>query len=225
MGMARARTQTAVEMERKQQLEEDASGDLGWQALADADAGMCDRARTAASTLAGPNATRVGGAIAASVFATCGDTSKAQALAADLSRKNPLETYAQKIDLPQIRARIELHSGNGSKAVEQLRPAEGYDFGYVGQGMPTYLRGMALLSAKQSAPAAAEFQRVLDHKGALAPSIYLSLAQLGLGRAYAMQGDAAKARTAYQDFFALWKDADPDVPILQQAKAEYAKLQ
>ena len=215
----------AVDIEKKQQLGEDVAADIGFEALVDADVGLCDQARSEANGLAGVDATRAGGALAAFVFATCGDAAKAEALASDLAKKYPLETYAQKIDLPQIRARLALRTGNGAKAVEQLRPAEGYEFGFIALGVPSYLRGLALLSAKQGAPAAAEFQRLLDHKGAVVPSMYLSLAQLGLGRAYALQGDAAKARTAYQDFFALWKDADPNIPILQQAKAEYVKLQ
>jgi serine/threonine protein kinase/tetratricopeptide (TPR) repeat protein len=215
----------AVDIEKKQQLGEDVAADIGFEAMVDADVGFCDQARSEANALAGPDATRAGGALAAFVFATCGDAAKAEVLASDLAKKNPLETYAQKIDLPQIRARLALRTGNGSKAVEQLRPVEGYEFGFVALGIPSYLRGLALLSEKQGAPAAAEFQRLLDHRGAVAPSIYLSLAKLGLGRAYALQGDAAKARTAYQDFFAAWKDADSNLPILQQAKAEYAKLQ
>ncbi|MBV9087775.1 MAG: tetratricopeptide repeat protein [Acidobacteriaceae bacterium] len=222
---ARELMQKAVDLEKKQQLEEDAAGDIGWQAMVDADIGLCERSRPQASALAGPNPMRGGAARAAFAFATCGDSSKAEALALDLARNYPQETYAQKLDLPQIRARIALHSGNGSKAIEQLHAADGYEFGWFSVGVPAYLRGLAYLAAKQSAPAAAELQRVLDRKGAVGPSIYRPLSMLGLARAYAQQGDSAKARTAYQDFFAAWKDADPDIPILHQARAEYAKLQ
>ena len=90
--------------------------------------------------------------------------------------------------------------------------------------MPNYLRGQAYLKAKQGKEAAAEFQRILDQRGVCVASAFCSLSHLQLGRARAMSGDNAGARTAYQDFFALWKDADPDVPILKEAKAEYAKL-
>ena len=89
---------------------------------------------------------------------------------------------------------------------------------------PVYLRGEAYLAAKQGAAAAVEFQKILDHPGVVGNEPIGALAHLGLGRAYALAGDSAKAKTAYQDFFALWKNADPDIPILQQAKAEYAKL-
>jgi hypothetical protein len=90
---------------------------------------------------------------------------------------------------------------------------------------PVYLRGTAYLAEKQSAPAAREFQKILDHAGVVGNQPIGALARLGLGRAYAQSGDTAKSKTAYQDFFALWKNADPDIPILKEAKAEYAKLQ
>jgi hypothetical protein len=105
-----------------------------------------------------------------------------------------------------------------------LRPTEAFEFGNVALGVPAYLRGLAYLNLKQGSPAAAEFQKVLDHKGVTGNTPYSALARLGLGRAFALSGDSAKARTAYQDFFALWKDADTDVPILKTAKAEYEKL-
>ena len=90
---------------------------------------------------------------------------------------------------------------------------------------PSYVRGQAYLALRQSKEAAAEFQKFIDHRTMVGNYPLASLARLGLARAYSLQSDAAKARTAYQDFFALWKDADPDIPILKQAKAEYAKLQ
>ena len=91
--------------------------------------------------------------------------------------------------------------------------------------LPNYLRGLAYLQARQGAEAAAEFQKIVDHRGISAVAPEHSLAKLGLGRAYTLSGDTAKAKAAYQDFFALWKDADPGVPILKEAKAEFAKLQ
>ncbi len=145
-------------------------------------------------------------------------------LASDLNKKHPLETFAQKVDIPQIRAREDLQRGVGSKAIDELRAAEPYEFGYIANGVPPYLRGLAYLKMKQGGQAVAEFQKIIDHKGTMGSSPYMSLAKLGLGRAYALSGDTAKARTAYQDFFAVWKDADPDVSILKDAKAEYEKL-
>jgi hypothetical protein len=123
-----------------------------------------------------------------------------------------------------MRARLNLQRGNGAKAIEDLH-SEAFQLGFVELGLPVYLRASAYLQTKQGAPAAAEFQKILDGRGALSPLPYLSLAKLGQGRAYALSGNAAQARTAYQDFFTVWKDADPDIPVLTQAKAEYAKLQ
>jgi predicted Zn-dependent protease len=130
-----------------------------------------------------------------------------------------------------IRAQLELSRGNAAKAVDLLQPAATYELG-EGIGslnfvciLPAYIRGEAYLGAKQGSAAATEFQKLLDHRGLVANCWTGALAHLGLARAYAFSGDKAKARTAYQDFLALWKDADSDIPILKQAKAEYGKLQ
>jgi eukaryotic-like serine/threonine-protein kinase len=214
----------ALTLERNQNLKEVESADLGLLAGLQADFGVCDRARQDASIL-NTNPTRDGSVAAAVVFATCGDSAKAGVIAAALSKKYPLDTFSQRWELPDIRARVELQRGNSAKAIELLRPAEPYQFGYVEGGIPAYLRGLAYLQMKQGPAAAAEFQKILDHRTALGVTAYSSLAKLGLGRAFALSGDAAKAHTAYQDFFTMWKDADPDIPILNQAKAEYAKMQ
>jgi tetratricopeptide (TPR) repeat protein len=120
--------------------------------------------------------------------------------------------------------------GNGAKAIELLQPTLPYELG-EGIGslnfvciLPAYTRGEAYLAAKQASAAAAEFQKILDHRGLVSNCWTGALAHLGIARAYALSGDAAKARIAYQDFFALWKDADPGIPVLQTAKSEYAKL-
>jgi eukaryotic-like serine/threonine-protein kinase len=221
--VARELKQQALELEKNQKLQEVESGELGGLATAEADFGACDRARQDAAVLTA-NPTQDGLVLAGYVFATCGEAAKAEAIAADLGKKYPLETDTQKFDIPQIRARQELQRGSGAKAIEQLRPTEGREFGYIGAGIPAYLRGLAYLQLKQGAQAAAEFQKFLDHRGAVGASPYSGLAQLGLARAYSVSGDSAKARIAYQDFFTLWKDADPDIPILKEAKAEYEKL-
>jgi tetratricopeptide (TPR) repeat protein len=223
--LARELNQQAMESEKNQNLKEVAASDLGGQAMVEADFGACSEAQTHASTLVSGGPARASLASAGFVFATCGDARRADSLATELARQYPLETFAQKLDIPQIQARRELQHGNGAKAVELLRPAAQYELGIVAGGIPAYLRGLAYLQMKQGTQSAAEFQKIIDHKGAVGLSPYASLARLGLARSYALQGDAAKARTAYQDFFALWKDADPDIPILKQAKAEYAKLQ
>jgi tetratricopeptide (TPR) repeat protein len=129
------------------------------------------------------------------------------------------DTFVQLYLLPQIHGAVAVGSGNAGKALEALGAAP-YEFGFY----LAYLRGVAYLAAKQGPAARIEFQKILDHPGVVVNDVIGALARLGLGRAYALTGDIAKAKTAYQDFFALWKNADPDIPILKQAKAEYAKL-
>jgi eukaryotic-like serine/threonine-protein kinase len=132
--------------------------------------------------------------------------------------------------LPTIRAAIELDSNDPAKALMLLEAAAPYELAQppqfqLGTMYPVYVRGEAQLTAHNGAGAAAEFQKFLDHPGVTINFPLGALAHLGLARAYALSGDSAKAKTAYQDFFGLWKDADPDIPILKEAKAEYAKLQ
>ena len=193
-------------------------------AVIQADFGVCEQARQNVATIP-TGKTRDADVFAGFVFATCGEAAKAEIVASEFGKNYPLDTLVQKLAIPQIRARIELQHGNSAKAIEQLRPTEAYQFGYIAAGMPAYLRGLAYLQAKQGPQAAAEFQKLLDHKPALGASPYVSLARLGLARGLVLSGDAAKARTAYQDFFSEWKDADPNIPILKEARAEYAKLQ
>jgi predicted Zn-dependent protease len=124
------------------------------------------------------------------------------------------------VTLPSIQAAIELNRDQPAKAIELLQSAAPYERAYP---QAVYLRGLAYLRARQGAEASAEFQKILDHKGAnWGP--YYSLSYVGLARAATLTGDAARRRKAYQDFLALWKDADPDIPILKEAKAEYAKM-
>ena len=130
--------------------------------------------------------------------------------------------------LPTVKAAIELGAGNAAQSLELLQAVAPYELGGpppLGNLYPAYLRGQAYLAAHQGKEAAAEFQKLLDHRGTVVNFPLGALAHLQLGRAYAMSGGTAKAKTAYQDFFTLWKDADPDIPILKEAKAEYAKLQ
>jgi len=217
-------TQQALEMERSQNLQEVEWGDLGQLSLIQADFGVCEQARHNVATIP-TGKTRDAAGFAGFVFATCGEAAKAEAIALELGKNYPLNTLVQKLAIPQIRARVELQHGNSAKAIEQLRPTEAYQFGYVAGGISVYLRGLAYLQAKQGSQAVAEFQKVLDHKSAFGASPHVSLARLGLARGFALSGDPAKAPTAYQNFFTTWKDADQDIPILKEAKAEYAKLQ
>jgi eukaryotic-like serine/threonine-protein kinase len=165
--------------------------------------------------------------ITALSLALAGETTQSSRFATDLNRRFPENTLVQFNYLPAIRAALALHQGNPLEAIEGLRPASPYELGEPGKGtpmMPVYLRGQAYLALHQGAQAASEFQRVLDNRGLAGNDPIGALAHLGLGRAYAMQGETANARTAYQDFLTLWKDADPEIPILKQAKTEYAKL-
>jgi serine/threonine protein kinase/Tfp pilus assembly protein PilF len=156
-------------------------------------------------------------------FGLAGDSVRAARLADDLGKRFPEDTLVQSEDLPMIHAAIALRSSDAAKAVESLTAAAPYELGHAGL-YPVYLRGEAYLAAKQGPAAWIEFQKILDHPGIVGNDPIAALAHLGLGRAYALAGDTAKAKGAYQDFFALWKDADPDIPILIQAKTEYAKL-
>src|SRR5207253_1402769 len=126
--------------------------------------------------------------------------------------------------LPTIHAQLALIRNDSSKAIEVLQAATPYELGLISLLYPVYVRGEAYLAAHQGGGAAAEFQKILEHRGIVQSEPIGALAHLGLARAYALQGDTPKARSAYQDFLALWKDADPDIPILKQASAEYAKL-
>jgi hypothetical protein len=128
---------------------------------------------------------------------------------------------------PQVRATQLLAKNQPAEALNTLEALRSYEFGTGPRAIgptPVFLRGTAYLKMHEGAKAASEFQRVLDHRGASGWAIEYPLSQLGLGRAWAMQGDNAKARTAYQDLFARWKDADPDLPLLKTARAEYEKL-
>ena len=163
--------------------------------------------------------------MSAIALARAGDSTRAAWLAADLNKRFPEDTIAQLSYLPMIHAAASLRSSNTGKAIEMLAAAAPYELGVGFSLYPVYLRGEAYLAAKQGSAAAVEFQKILDHPGVVANEIIGALAHLQLGRAWALSGDTSMARNAYQNFLTLWKDADPDIPILKQAKAEYAKLQ
>jgi predicted Ser/Thr protein kinase/predicted Zn-dependent protease len=168
--------------------------------------------------------------LAALALARAGDAAKARSLADALAKKYPLHSMVQAYWLPTIQAQLALNAKDAAGAITQLRNAAGLEYGLTVSNentsclYPTYLRGEAYLAAGQEG-AAAEFQKIIDHSGLVSNCVTGALAHLGLGRAYALAGDKVKARVAYQDFLTLWKDADPDIPILKEAKAEFAKLQ
>jgi eukaryotic-like serine/threonine-protein kinase len=154
-----------------------------------------------------------------------GDAARARILTDDLANRFPDHTLVQSYDIPTIRAQLALSQDNPSRAIEILQAAVPYELSDSGALYPVYVRGEAYLAAHKGNEAAAEFQKIHDHRGIVVNAPVGALAHLGLGRAYVLQGDIPKAKAAYQDFLTLWKDADPDIPVLQKAKAEYAKLQ
>ena len=170
---------------------------------------------------------------AAYALALSGESSRSQALADELERRFPEDTSVQFSYLPALRALFALNHGDSSKAIDVLQISAPYDLavtgidllGFFGNLYTAYVRGEAYLAAHQGAEAAAEFQKILHHRGIVFADPVGAEARLRLGRALALSGDKTKAKTAYQDFLTLWKDADPDIPILQQAKTEYARLQ
>src|SRR5438094_6855774 len=167
--------------------------------------------------------------LAALTLARVGDTGRAKAMVEELEKSDSSNTVLKIYWLPTLKAAIELNKGNSSQALVFLEAAAPYELGeppptQEGTLYPAYLRGQAQLVAHNGPAAAAEFQKFLSHRGIVLNFPLGALAHLGLARAYALQGDAAKARTAYNDFSRLWKDADPDIPILKEAKAEYEKL-
>jgi predicted Zn-dependent protease len=168
---------------------------------------------------------------AAVALALAGDFARSQSLAADLEKRYPEDTSVQTSYLPTLRALFSLHAGLPSQAIEQLEAARTFEFAdpmvhftaYFGGLYPVFMRGEAYLAAHKAAEAAAEFQKIFDHRGLVLADPMAARARLELGRAWAAAGDAARARAAYSDFLALWKDADPGVPILKEAKAEMQK--
>ena len=167
--------------------------------------------------------------LAALALAVAGDATRGQAFANDFSKRFPDDTIVQVNYLPAIRAQLALLRRDGPKAIELLQPSVRYELGAQGASVtialyPAWLRGEAYRISGEGSEAAREYQKILDHRGIVLNEAIGALAHLGVARAYALQGETAKARIAYQDFFALWRDADQDVPILIAAKSEYAKL-
>jgi Flp pilus assembly protein TadD len=204
-----------------------------WQAnaaLREAEFGNASSSRKSAMTALSLAQGKDIKSVAALALARASDSAQAEKLADGLNKDFPQSTIVQGYWLPSIRAAIELNLKNLTQAVEILQTATPYELAQcepfqLGMLYPIYLRGQAYLRARQGKEAAVEFQRIMDHRGIVLNFPRGALAHVGLGRAYALQGDTAKARAAYQESFTLWKDADPDIPILEQAKGEFAKLQ
>jgi serine/threonine protein kinase/tetratricopeptide (TPR) repeat protein len=231
LGKARELSRQAIERARRSDEKEPAALWQANAAIREALFGNMDAARqNAAAAAALAPGSHDAEAQAALAYALAGDTAHAQSLADDLGKRFPQDTVVQSVWLPTIRAQIETGRKNPGRSIQLLQMAAPYELGMLSGSAinsclyPVYVRGEAYLSAQQGPAAAAEFQKILDHRGLLLNCSTGVLAHLGLARAYVLQGDTVKARPAYQDFLAQWKDADSDIPILLQAKAEYAKL-
>jgi tetratricopeptide (TPR) repeat protein len=231
LGKARELSRKAVAAAARDNRKETAAL---WQvngALREVEFGNHDKAResaTAAMALAPIHDLQLLGAL---TLARAGDAARAEALAADLSKRYPEDTYLNHYWLPSIRAANAISRKTPNDAIRFLDDTSLFELGQAlpqievgGLLYPIYVRGEAYLAMGHGSEAAHEFQKFLDNRSVVQNCPLGALAHLGLARAHTLQGDAAKARTAYQDFFALWKDADADIPILIGAKAEYAKL-
>ena len=220
-------TQQAVDSSRKRG---DISATTFYQnneALREAEAGRFAESLHLLSETPGGDDDRSTRLIAALVGARANDLTEAQKQADAAEQAYPHDTLTLDYSLPTIRAAVKLGQGDPAAAIELLRPATKYElaqlpsFDYL---YPAYIRGLAYLQMKKGSLAAPEFQKLIDHPGIVGDFVTGAITYLQLGRAQAMTGDYAAARKAYEEFLTLWRDADPDIPIYREAKAEYAKL-
>jgi tetratricopeptide (TPR) repeat protein len=218
---ARELTDQSIATAKQVNLKEAGPQMMAQQADLEALVENCDQARRQATeSLNASTSTDVEGN-AAFALAVCGDSARSLKLADDIARRRPNDTLALYVTVPLIKALLDLKRGNPDATIDQVNTAAVYAPANSGV---LYTRGMAYLKAGRGTEAAQDFQKVLNQKLFHGVDAIVPLSELGLARAYSLQGDTARSRTAYQDFFADWKDADPDVPILKQAKAEYAKI-
>jgi len=222
-------TRRAADSAERTNEDETAAEYLGHSAVREALVGNMDAAKQDAKASMLRSDSKQGKAFSAIALALAGDSAQAARLSDDLRKNFPADTIVQYDDLPMIRAATALHSGDASRAVESLAEAEPYELGQTNYSFtfalyPVYLRGQAYLAVKQGVAAQVEFQKILDHYSVVGNQPIGALARLGLARSYRLQGDIPKAHAAYSDFLSLWKNADPDVPLLKQAMVEFAKL-
>jgi len=226
---SRELTRRAADAAERTNEKETAAEYLGHSAVREALVGNMDAAKQDAKAAMMRSNSRQGNAFSAIALALAGDSAQAARLSDDLRKKFPADTIVQSDYLPMIRAAAALRSGDASRAVEALATSEPYELGQTNTSFtfalyPVYLRGEAYLTAKQGAAAQGEFQKILDHYGAVGNQPIGALAHLGLARSYTLQANIPKARATYSNFLSLWKNADPDIPLLKEAKAEFAKL-
>jgi serine/threonine protein kinase/tetratricopeptide (TPR) repeat protein len=223
-------TERAMDSAKHNNAKETAAGYQAEAALREVESGNREQARAEANAAVKLAPNRDVRVMAALALTRAGDTAGAEKLAAELDKTFPLDTLVQRYWLPTIRAGVALEGKDPNWAIELLKVARTIELGSITADLtiflcPVYVRGEAYLMLHDGNRAAAEFQKFIDHRGVLMNFPWGALARLGLARAYVLQGNKAQARAAYHDFLTLWKDADPDIPILKEAKAEYAKLQ
>ncbi len=221
---ARELSRRAAELAERSNAKERAREFLADQAVTEAVFGNVRQARETAAAALKVSKSKDPSLVGADALALSGAVGEAQALAEEVGKRSPTDTLNNAVGLPVVRAAVEINRNNPAKAIEALRAATPYELGWTQRFVPIYVRGQAYLRARQGGEAAAEFQKILDHRGVDPVSPLYSLSYLGLARAASLSGDTAKSRRAYQDFLALWKDADSDIPILREAKHEYASL-
>jgi eukaryotic-like serine/threonine-protein kinase len=215
-------SRSAVEMATRTDAKEVAAQYVVEEALLDAVLGQCSQIKAATSQAAGlarNNFFLTRGALA---LALCGDAGQAQSFVEEVTKERPKGTLINSLWVPLVRAAIQLNRNNPAEAVQLLEAAKHYEA--AAEFWPQYVRGLAYLKLKSGNEATAEFQKILDNRGQATLSALYPLAQLGLARAAALTSDTGKSRKAYQDFLALWKDADSDLTVLQEAKQEYEKV-
>ena len=224
----RATFDRGVQVADQHAMKEFASITRGLEATLEAQLGYLSEARQHLSDALRLSQDRDTRSVSAVPLAMTGDIARAQKFNDDLAREYSTDVLLNYVRLPVNRAVIELQRNQPARAIEQLAVTAPYELG-AGPGganfFPLYFRGEAYLKARDGAKALVEYRKILDHRGIDPPSLFYPLARLGVARAYVLQNNSAQASTAYQDFFAYWKDADPDIPVLKQAQAEYAKLQ
>lgn len=219
---AREFSNRAADLAQQRGLQEVAGEIVSANAEGAAVLGQCQQSREDLTRAAALPRTPLSLFRAGIALALCGEAAQAQALNDEAVKQYPKNTLVNEIYLPLIHAAIEIQRGNRTQAIQMLQAASRYES--VSFYYQNYLRGQAYLGERKGAEAASEFQKILDHRGWYPTSPLYPLAHLGLARGAALAGDTAKARKSYQDFLALWKDADPDIPILIAAKKEYEKL-
>jgi hypothetical protein len=230
MAKARDLARQAADSAVRADAKETAAQWLAFQAVREVEVGNASVARQAAARALALDPGRDVKVLSALALARAGESAQAKTIMAALKKSEPSNTFLKVYWFPVLEASMAIAQHAPDRAVIALEPALPYELGNpppeaIGTLHPAYVRGLAYLDEKNGAAAAAEFQKFLDHPGIVQNFLLGSLAHLQIARAYAISGDRTKANAAYKDFLTLWKDADSDVPILKQAKAEYAKLQ